>query len=232
VHRGQERRGSGIPYVQHVVAVAMILDRLGHGEDVVIAGLLHDVVEDTEGRSMRLRAVRAASAALVDHGRGQARRSGAEASWIDRRRDHLAALAVAPRRPAVVLAESAQPREYCRRLRAGRPCVAFPRRTRPACCGITTPRSTRVVVARIDRSWRAGRECRQRLAEVEALGTSRSSYSIRRLRIGIADPREALCHRGFDDFGCPGSAAWLRAVRGDQQHRRMHLKIGNFPAPV
>ena len=36
-----------MPYFEHVVGVAMILDRLGFGEEVVIAGLLHDVVEDT-----------------------------------------------------------------------------------------------------------------------------------------------------------------------------------------
>ena len=53
-HRGQTRKGSDLPYLVHPFAVAMILDRLGFDEDVVIAGLLHDAVEDTEatlGRS-------------------------------------------------------------------------------------------------------------------------------------------------------------------------------------
>ena len=47
-HRGQVRKGSDVPYFEHAVAVAMILSRAGFDEDVVIAGLLHDVVEDTE----------------------------------------------------------------------------------------------------------------------------------------------------------------------------------------
>jgi (p)ppGpp synthase/HD superfamily hydrolase len=48
-HHGQTRRGSGdLPYFAHVVAVAMILDRLGFAEEVVVAGLLHDVAEDCE----------------------------------------------------------------------------------------------------------------------------------------------------------------------------------------
>src|SRR4051794_38285468 len=47
-HEGQVRRGSGVPYVEHPMAVALILDRLGFDEEVVIAGLLHDLVEDTE----------------------------------------------------------------------------------------------------------------------------------------------------------------------------------------
>ena len=46
-HDGQRRRGCDVPYFQHVVAIGWILDRAGFGEDVVIAGLLHDVVEDT-----------------------------------------------------------------------------------------------------------------------------------------------------------------------------------------
>ena len=46
-HHGQFRRGSATPYFAHVMAVALILDRLGYDEGVVIAGLLHDVVEDT-----------------------------------------------------------------------------------------------------------------------------------------------------------------------------------------
>src|SRR4051794_19416262 len=46
-HRGQTRRGCDIPYFEHAVAVGWILDRAGFDEEVVIAGLLHDVVEDT-----------------------------------------------------------------------------------------------------------------------------------------------------------------------------------------
>jgi hypothetical protein len=47
-HRDQTRKGSSTPYFEHVVGVAMILDRLGFDEEVIVAGLLHDVVEDTE----------------------------------------------------------------------------------------------------------------------------------------------------------------------------------------
>lgn len=46
-HAGQARRCSAVPYVEHAFAVAWILDRAGFEEDTVVAGLLHDVVEDT-----------------------------------------------------------------------------------------------------------------------------------------------------------------------------------------
>ncbi|MBR2001027.1 MAG: bifunctional (p)ppGpp synthetase/guanosine-3',5'-bis(diphosphate) 3'-pyrophosphohydrolase [Firmicutes bacterium] len=45
-HEGQLRK-SGEPYLIHPVAVAKILADLGMDEDTIMAGLLHDVVEDT-----------------------------------------------------------------------------------------------------------------------------------------------------------------------------------------
>jgi (p)ppGpp synthase/HD superfamily hydrolase len=46
VHRRQQRRGTRIPYIMHPVQVARILEHYGYGEDVLIAALLHDVIED------------------------------------------------------------------------------------------------------------------------------------------------------------------------------------------
>ena len=46
-HQGQCRKGTNIPYITHPFAVAMMLMKAGCQEEVIIAGLLHDVVEDT-----------------------------------------------------------------------------------------------------------------------------------------------------------------------------------------
>jgi (p)ppGpp synthase/HD superfamily hydrolase len=49
-HSGQWRKGEGsVPYVVHPIHVALILSRLGAGEEVLQAALLHDVVEDCPG---------------------------------------------------------------------------------------------------------------------------------------------------------------------------------------
>jgi (p)ppGpp synthase/HD superfamily hydrolase len=46
-HRHQLRKGSAdVPYIVHVAHVSVILLRYGFEEEVIIAGLLHDVVED------------------------------------------------------------------------------------------------------------------------------------------------------------------------------------------
>jgi (p)ppGpp synthase/HD superfamily hydrolase len=48
-HAGQVRNGSGgMPYVEHPIAVASLLDEHGYGEEVLAAALLHDVIEDSE----------------------------------------------------------------------------------------------------------------------------------------------------------------------------------------
>jgi (p)ppGpp synthase/HD superfamily hydrolase len=47
-HSSQVRKGSDIPYASHPIHVSIILLRYGFPEDVAIAGLLHDVVEDQE----------------------------------------------------------------------------------------------------------------------------------------------------------------------------------------
>lgn len=44
----QERKGTDFPYVAHPIRVAEILDRFGCGEDVIVAGFLHDTVEDAD----------------------------------------------------------------------------------------------------------------------------------------------------------------------------------------
>lgn len=54
MHEGQLRK-SGEPYLIHPMAVVKILAELGMDEDTLVAGLLHDVVEDTEYTNEQLR---------------------------------------------------------------------------------------------------------------------------------------------------------------------------------
>ncbi len=46
-HHGQVRKGTEIPYLVHPLAVAGILIRANCSETLVIAGILHDTIEDT-----------------------------------------------------------------------------------------------------------------------------------------------------------------------------------------
>jgi len=46
LHRHQKRKSGGAPYVVHPFAVAFLLAHYSEDEDVICAGLLHDILED------------------------------------------------------------------------------------------------------------------------------------------------------------------------------------------
>lgn len=175
-HQGQVRKGSGVPYVQHVVGVAMILDRLGYPEDVVVAALLHDAVEDTDATLDDVRdRFGPAVAALVEHGSEvKLDAQGAKRPWIDRKRDHLAALASAPPDArALVLADKLHNlTSIACDLRDGRPVWSLFNADRAQVLWyyhasidtLSTGQEHDPSLARLVD------ECRQALAEVESLG--------------------------------------------------------------
>ena len=47
-HAGQYRKGTTLPYIVHPMEVLQILYRMGADENLLIAGVLHDTLEDTE----------------------------------------------------------------------------------------------------------------------------------------------------------------------------------------
>jgi len=51
-HAGQTRKGTTVPYVSHLMSVAGLVLEAGGDEDLAIAALLHDVVEDCGGAVM------------------------------------------------------------------------------------------------------------------------------------------------------------------------------------
>jgi (p)ppGpp synthase/HD superfamily hydrolase len=51
-HAGQTRKASTIPYIAHLMGVASLVLEAGGDEDLAIAALLHDVVEDCGGAPM------------------------------------------------------------------------------------------------------------------------------------------------------------------------------------
>jgi len=51
-HAGQIRKGTGTPYISHLLSVAALVLEAGGNEDLAIAALLHDVVEDCGGAPM------------------------------------------------------------------------------------------------------------------------------------------------------------------------------------
>jgi (p)ppGpp synthase/HD superfamily hydrolase len=65
-HAGQHRKGTAVPYVAHLLSVAGLVLEVGGDEDLAIAALLHDVVEDCGGAPM-LREIRRRFGKRVAH---------------------------------------------------------------------------------------------------------------------------------------------------------------------
>jgi len=51
VHQNQRRKGTGIPYIAHILGVAALAIEYGAGEDEAIGALLHDAAEDGGGEA-------------------------------------------------------------------------------------------------------------------------------------------------------------------------------------
>lgn len=51
VHQNQRRKGTGIPYIAHILGVAALAIEYGASEDEAIGALLHDAAEDGGGEA-------------------------------------------------------------------------------------------------------------------------------------------------------------------------------------
>ena len=89
-HAGQTRKGSTIPYIVHLVHVSVILIRYGFSEDVAIAGLLHDIVEDQDYPLSDIEArFGPAVAEMVAAATERKKEAGQPRRWEDRKREAL-----------------------------------------------------------------------------------------------------------------------------------------------
>ena len=54
VHKGTKRKGKNVPYIVHPMDVASILIKNSASEDLVVAGLLHDVIEEENVKLIKI----------------------------------------------------------------------------------------------------------------------------------------------------------------------------------
>lgn len=97
IHRTQQRKGSAIPYISHLLGVAAIALENGADEDQAIAALLHDAAEDQGGRE-RLADIEAhfgiAVATMVDHCTDA--HEEPKPDWRPRKEGYIASLSAKP----------------------------------------------------------------------------------------------------------------------------------------
>ncbi len=93
-HAGQCRKGTKRPYIIHLLGVAKTL--IGHGcsEDLVVAGILHDTVEDTDVTVENIRQTFGEKVASLVQAASEPDKSD---TWENRKRHTIEYLKTAPR---------------------------------------------------------------------------------------------------------------------------------------
>jgi (p)ppGpp synthase/HD superfamily hydrolase len=99
-HRRQGRKGSGLPYIGHLLAVTAIVIEAGASEDAAIAAVLHDAIEDQAEQSGGATGIRKrfgknvadiVEACSDSDPRGGIKRT--KENWLRRKEDYVAHLA-------------------------------------------------------------------------------------------------------------------------------------------
>jgi (p)ppGpp synthase/HD superfamily hydrolase len=92
-HSGQFRKGTKIPYIVHPLSVARILIEHDCPEEVVVAGILHDTVEDTPVTIGDIRRSFGENVASLVAGASE---PGKSDTWENRKRHTIEYLKTAP----------------------------------------------------------------------------------------------------------------------------------------
>lgn len=115
LHARQERKGSDIPYVAHLLGVASIVLQYGGKEDEAIAALFHDAIEDQGGKAMReeIRMAYGDEVTAIVDGCTDAD-TFPKPPWRERKEKYIAHIADAP--PSVLLVSAADKLENARAI--------------------------------------------------------------------------------------------------------------------
>lgn len=93
-HKGQVRKGSTVPYIVHPIETALIAMTLTRDQDIVIAALFHDIIEDTPYGAGDIEAAFGSRIARLVQSNSENKRKGQNASdtWKIRKQEFIDSL--------------------------------------------------------------------------------------------------------------------------------------------
>ncbi len=103
---GQHRKGTDIPYIIHPVAVMMIASNVTSDEDILIACLMHDVLEDVDNHIYSQADMRSEFGDRVTEIVKDITKDGATTDWHERSKAYLNHLANKASDEAVIVSAS------------------------------------------------------------------------------------------------------------------------------
>lgn len=98
-HKGQVRKGTDIDYLTHPMEVLQILTQMGADDELLIAGVLHDVVEDTDVTIDEIREKFGHGVAVLVEQHTEDK----SLSWRKRKENTIASLAYADKRTQMLV---------------------------------------------------------------------------------------------------------------------------------
>jgi (p)ppGpp synthase/HD superfamily hydrolase len=106
LHREQTRKGAiPLPYVTHLIAVALIVRDYSESEDAFVGALLHDTLEDTDYTEEELRADFGDHVFAIVKAVSEPKESnGAKLSWQERKKTYATQLKTAPEASLLIAA--------------------------------------------------------------------------------------------------------------------------------
>lgn len=104
-HSGQKRKMTGIPYILHPMEVASIIASITGDEDVMMAGLLHDTIEDcdVDPREIKRRFGARVSALVQSETEDRLSDRPPEETWKERKEESLLMLGMTSDRDVKIL---------------------------------------------------------------------------------------------------------------------------------
>lgn len=88
-HKGQTRKGRGIPYIFHPMEVGYILAAEGCKEPLIAAGILHDTIEDTELTAKSIEEIFGVEIRDLVLGASESNRDVKDITWDERKQHTL-----------------------------------------------------------------------------------------------------------------------------------------------
>lgn len=90
VYQKQKRKGKDIPYIIHPLTVGIILAQIGSSEETIIAGILHDTIEDSpEDKKVSMEMLEEKFGKNVAQGVLSVTETDKKLSWEERKREAL-----------------------------------------------------------------------------------------------------------------------------------------------
>jgi len=101
-HKDQTRKGSDTPYIVHPFEVALILKENNADNDVIIAGILHDVLEDTDVEEEEIRSKFGDEILNLVLGASEVLKGRKNRPWKDRKSHTIKYLKTAPMKAKIL----------------------------------------------------------------------------------------------------------------------------------